>query len=228
MVSNNGYLLTYLKYGDYDAILHVFTKEAGFQSFFVKGIYGPKNKKKAYLTAFNELNFIINQKNKGNISTVSRLELKNSFDFHNDFKANAILFFVADFLNQILKNEASSLKTYTEIENFRSELNAKNYQSHLIFLFKILEIQGFSPLENDGDFLNPETGTFAHEIQHQLFNQKISAIWKNLISAKSPYETKIKSKLRRDFLDSLLVYYHYHFTDFRTPKSLEIVQQIFE
>ena len=34
--------------------------------------------------------------------------------------------------------------------------------------------------------------------------------------------------MRKTFLDSVLVYYHYHITDFKTPNSLEIIQQIFE
>ena len=47
---DRGILLSYIKYGDNDAILHCFTENAGFQSFFMRGIYSPKNKKKAYLT----------------------------------------------------------------------------------------------------------------------------------------------------------------------------------
>ena len=49
------FLLSYTKYGDHDAVLHCFCRENGFESFFAKGIYAPKNKKKAFLFPLNEL-----------------------------------------------------------------------------------------------------------------------------------------------------------------------------
>jgi DNA repair protein RecO (recombination protein O) len=49
------FLLSYLKYGDNDAFLHCFSAEEGYQSFFVKGIYSAKNKKKPYLFPLNLL-----------------------------------------------------------------------------------------------------------------------------------------------------------------------------
>ena len=45
----SAFLLSYFKYGENDAVLHCFTLENGFQSFFLKGVYSAKNKKKAYL-----------------------------------------------------------------------------------------------------------------------------------------------------------------------------------
>lgn len=48
MDKNTGFLLSYIKYGDYDAILHCYTLESGFQSFFMRGIYSAKNKRKPF------------------------------------------------------------------------------------------------------------------------------------------------------------------------------------
>ena len=72
---DRGILLSYIKYGDNDAILHCFTENAGFQSFFMRGIYSPKNKKKAYLTPMTELYFTISDFHKKyNIQTISKIE----------------------------------------------------------------------------------------------------------------------------------------------------------
>ena len=46
---DRGILLSYIKYGDNDAILHCFTENAGFQSFFMRGIYSPKTRKRPIL-----------------------------------------------------------------------------------------------------------------------------------------------------------------------------------
>ncbi|WP_308005690.1 recombination protein O N-terminal domain-containing protein, partial [uncultured Chryseobacterium sp.] len=56
MNSQNGFLLSYIKYGENDAVLHCFTEEDGFQSYFLKGIYAKKNKKKALLLPLSKLN----------------------------------------------------------------------------------------------------------------------------------------------------------------------------
>jgi len=228
MNSQSGFLLSFLKYGENDAIIHAFTENDGFQSYFLKGIYNKKNKKKAFLLPLNKLNFVINIAKGNGIPTISKLELNEFYDFYEDINANTVVFFVSDFLNQILRIENKNASMFLGIDEFLQELNLKNYQSHLILLIKILKIQGVAPLVNEGKYLNPETGVFSFEIAHHFFDEYNSQIWKNILSSENPYDIKIPSKHRRNVLDSILIYYHYHFADFKTPGSLEVIQQIFE
>jgi len=223
-----GFLLSYVKYGENDAIIHAFTENDGFQSYFLKGIYSKKNKKKAFLLPLNKLNFAINIAKGNGIPTISKLELVEFYDFYSDINANTVVFFISDFLNQILRIENKNTLLFEGIDEFLSKLNHKNYQSHLIFLIKILKIQGVAPLVSEGKYLDPKTGVFTTEMTHHFFDEYNSTIWKNILSSENPYDIKIPSKLRRNFLDSILIYYHYHFADFKTPNSLEIIQQIFE
>lgn len=228
MNSQKGYLLSYIKYGENDAVLHCFTEEDGFQSYFLKGVYSKKNKKKALLLPLNQLNFSINSAKGNSIQSVSRFELVRNNDMYTDIKANTVVFFISDLLNQILRHENKNPGIFLSIDEFIDELAQNNYQSHLIFLIRILKIQGVAPLINEGNYLDPETGTFSHGLTHQLFTEEISYIWKNILLSESPYQIKIQPKIRKNFLDSLLVYYHYHITDFKIPPSLEVIQQIFE
>lgn len=228
MNSQNGFLLSYIKYGENDAVLHCFTEEEGFQSYFLKGIYTKKNKKKALLLPLSKLNFSLLPLRGNGIQTISRFEMIKSNDIYTDIRCNSVVFFISDFLNQNLKHENKNHHLFFCMEEFIDELENQNYQSHLIFLIKILKIQGVAPLLNSGKFLDPETGTFSSELMHQIFNEEISAIWLAILSSENPYRIKIPSSYRKDFLDSILVYYHYHITDFRIPASLEVIQQIFE
>lgn len=228
MNSQNGFLLSFIKYGENDAVLHCFTEEEGFQSYFLKGIYAKKNKKKALLQPLSQLNFSVNPLRGNGIATVSKFELVKNNDIYTDIKVNTVIFFVSDFLSHILRYENKNIPIYSGISHFISELTKKNYQAHLLFLLAILKIQGVAPLLGEGNFLDPETGTFSSGISHQLFNEEISMLWKEALGAEDFYTIKIHTSLRKDFLDSLLVYYHYHITDFKTPPSLEIIQQIFE
>ncbi|WP_312302050.1 DNA repair protein RecO [Chryseobacterium sp.] len=224
----NGFLLSYIKYGENDAVLHCFTEDEGFQSYFLKGIYSKKNKKKALLQPLNQLVFSVNPIRGNGIPSVSKFELIRNTDIDTDIKANTVIFFISDFLSHILRYENKNLQIYFEIEKLINELVNRNYQAHLLFLIAVLKIQGVAPLLSDGRFLDPETGTFSLSPTHQLFGEEISQIWRTALNAENFYTSKIHSSLRKDFLDSLLVYYHYHITDFKTPASLEVIQQIFE
>lgn len=228
MISQNGFLLSYIKYGENDAVLHCFTEEDGFQTYFLKGIYSKKNKKKAFLLPLNKLNFSVNSGKSSGIQTVSKLEIVEANDAYTDIKANTVIFFIADFLNQILRNENKNQIIFHTIDEFIFELSQQNYRSHLILLVKILKIQGVAPLLGEGNYLDPETGTFSNLGSHHLFDTENSMLWKLILSTQNPYEIKIPQVMRKTFLDSLLVYYHYHITDFKTPNSLEVIQQIFE
>ncbi|HBV16347.1 DNA repair protein RecO [Chryseobacterium carnipullorum] len=228
MNSQNGFLLSFIKYGENDAVLHCFTEEDGFQTYFVKGIYAKRNKKKALLQPLSMLSFTIHPTRGNGIPSVSRFELVKNPDMYMDIKANTVIFFISDFLNQILRHENKNPGLFFGIDEFVTELTSKNYQCHLLFLIRILKIQGVAPLINSGTYLDPETGTFSAAPSHQLFNEEISNIWKTALCSENLYTTKIHSSLRKDFLDSLLVYYHYHMTDFKVPASLEVIQQIFE
>jgi len=139
MNSQDGFLLSYLKYGENDAIIHAFTENDGFQSYFLKGIYNKKSKKKAFLLPLNKLNFVTNIAKGNGIPTISKFELNEFYDFYEDINANTVVFFISDFLHQILRIENKNTSIFTGIDEFLQELNLKNYQSHLIFLVKILK-----------------------------------------------------------------------------------------
>jgi DNA repair protein RecO (recombination protein O) len=220
------FLLSYTKYGDHDAVLHCFCRDNGFESFFAKGIYAPKNKKKAFLFPLNELLLYTSDKKK-NIQNIQKIEQKNIELFSSDIRKSSILFFISDLLNQVLRNENQNVGIYSEISIFLSQLQIDNFQSHLIFIFRLLKQQGLQPLFSDKIFLNPETGNFEDREVHHFFSMEVSAIWKNLITSQDPYSIKLSRFEKQDFLDSILVYFHYHFTDFREPRSLEIIKEIF-
>ncbi|WP_300673756.1 DNA repair protein RecO [Soonwooa sp.] len=224
-----GFLLSYVRYGDNDAILHCYTEESAYLSFYIRGIYTIKNKKKAYLFPLNEIALSTNKgKFNSELLMTSNIESVSKKDLYQDIKANAIIFFVADLLNQILRHENEAQpKLYDAISEFLSEVELSNMQAHLVLMLKIIKIQGWAPLESEANYLNPETGNFVNSEVHYLFDKENSMIWKAYLHKENPYDLILNRDQRQKFLDSLLVYYHFHFVDFKTPKSLEIIQDIF-
>lgn len=220
------YLLSYVKYGDNDAFLHCYSAESGYQSFFAKGIYTSKNKKKPYLFPLNLLNISIRKTSKFN--SVSKLELAPDFYDFTGIKTNAALFFVADFLQQILKEEGANTTAFKEIQNFKSEIKNENPDAFIVLVFNFLKIAGIAPLYKEEKFLDPESGTFSDQISHPFFTEEISKLWLLYLKTDDPYSIRLKRTERNYFLDSIILYYQIHFSGFYVPNSLAVLRQIFE
>lgn len=229
MNTYTGFLVSLTKYGDQDAILHLVTNEGGFQSFYVKNIYAKKNKKKPYLSLLNELQVVTSTGfSKGNLKTANKLDLVSELQVSTDFKAQSIVFFISEVFNSILRNEESSNWFYENISELRSKLEDGHYHCHLIFLVMMLRSLGASPLLSNHNFLDPEEGAFVNQMYNRYFSEEISMIWKNILQSQEPFKIEIKNQNRKMMMDSVLIYYQLHIPGFKTPESLEVLQQIFE
>ena len=223
------FLLSYVKYGDTDAILHCYTEEAGFQSFFAKGLYTSKNKKKPYLFPLNFLLFSVPKKaDENRISRVSKIEAGADFHDFQNVAASSVLFFTADFLHQVLREEGKNELLFQEILNLRDEFIEQKFNAYLAFIFKFLLVSGVAPLKGNERFLNPESGIFEAEISHSFFDENVSEIWLKFLNAPEIYAVKLAKKEKTAFLDSLMIYCQFHITNFYIPKSLAVVREIFE
>lgn len=229
MHTYTGFLVSLTKYGDQDAILHLVTNEAGFQSFYVKNIYAKKNKKKPYLSLLNELQIVTSKGfSKGNLKTASKLDLVSELQVATDFKAQSIVFFISEVFNSIFRNEENSNWFYKNIIELRHQLENGHYHCHLILLVVMLRNLGASPLLSEHTFLDPEEGAFINQMYNRYFSEEISTIWKNILQSQEPFKIEIKNQNRKMMMDSLLIYYQLHIPGFKTPESLEVLQQIFE
>ena len=229
MQTQTCFLLSYVKYGDNGAVLNCFSRDQGFQTFFAPNIYSARNKKKSYLFPLNEVQITLSfKKNSGALQTVAKIEkISNSYEYEN-VRVNSILFFISDFLYQVLRQENLYQKIYAEIQQFLEQLYLQNMDSSVAFLFKILAEQGISPLFSEETFLNPETGNFSMEQSAELFDAEISETWKNYLKNENSYAIKLKRTLRKKMIESLMFYYRIHFHEFREPPSLQIIQQIYD
>jgi len=222
MITEKGFLLSYIKYGDYDAILHFFTQSGGFQSFYLRGLYSKNNRKKALLQPLLELQFNSSHSSKG-LPKISNLQLAEKAP-EWDVKINSIIFFLAEFLNQVLRDEVSVEEVYHELKLLLEQLKKNNLSAHIQFLIRLSKVLGIHPLLDEKPFLNPQKGVFDINPSHHLFHEEVSALWKKLQI--SSYDVPLTTSQRQQMLESLLVYFQIHIPGFRTPESLEIVQQI--
>lgn len=222
MEKRTGFLLSYVKYGDNDAIVHFFTEEKGYQSLFLKGLYTKNNKKKALLQPLLKVQF--NESGFGSgMGKISNLQLiGNPMEWN--VKINSVVFFMSEILNSILRNDQQNLHICNEIDLFLQELNKGNLSSHIQFLVLLTRVFGVHPLVENKGFLNPEKGVFEAFETHAVFSKEVSELWLNILI--EDYSVIMTNSQRKAMMDSLMIYYHIHFPEFRTPNSLEILQQL--
>ena len=226
MEKHTGFLLSYIKYGENDAVLHFFTKENGFQSYFLRGLYSAKNKKKAFLEPLNQLVITISS-HKSSLAVIKKIELGEEIMVDKNIMQKTIVFFISDCLNQILRNEQKNLDFYQEINLFKKNLLEYKLHAHYIFLIKILDYFGISPLLTGENFLDVEKGIF-QDLKNNFVDEIISKIWKEVLENKIDYSYSFEKEIRKKLLDSILLYYKAHFPEFYTPKSLPVIKEIFE
>lgn len=229
MLIQNCYLLSYVKYGDHDAVLHCFSEKAGYQSFFAKGLYTARNRKKPYLFPLNQLLISVPEKFADKpISRLSKIENAPDSAGYRNVAASSILFFVADFLNQVLREEGQNQQLFAEMGKLRTETDSGNIDAYLAFIFRFLSISGVAPLSSEGAFLDVESGRFEPVRAHAVFDEKISALWKRYAQEANLYKIRLRRDERHAFLDTLMIYCQFHITGFRIPQSLAVVREIFD
>ena len=86
-------------------------------------------------------------------------ELPDEVNVHQ----NAVIFFLSDFLNQILKNESQNVALYQEIKFFKQKILEKKMHAHYFFLIRMLQFLVFLHWYPK-KILNIEKGIFQEEI----------------------------------------------------------------
>ena len=228
MTNCSGFLLSYIRYGDHDAVLNVFTKEHGYRSFFVKGIYASSSRKKSYLFPLNELEISAKPAKEGKIQRVLQLEMTRAGSEEQNVARSCVIMFAGEFLHQVLRDENANMSIYSEIQSFLKETDSGNPNAHIALVFNFLRLNGLSPLGSERKFLNPESGSFADEPVHSTFDLAVSGLWKIYGNTAYSYSIPLSRGLRAQFLDSLMYYYQQHQEHFHVPDSLEVLRQVFE
>lgn len=227
MIKYHGFLLSTIRYGDQDAVFHFFTKEEGFKSFFSKNVFSPKNKTKSLLQPLQEFTIFVSQNRTKNLTIITKLEISQQTHELLSIHAKCVILFISDFLNQILKIETDNAQIYKEIQVFLRTLPS-NIQAHLSFVFQMIKINGWLPMLSSNTFLDPASGIFTEHKSHPNFDENISALWKKMLVADNVYTIQFSKSERQLFLESTMSYWKFHYANFLTPKSLEILRDVYQ
>lgn len=228
-----GILLKKLNYSETSLILHFYTLEEGFKPFLFQG---GKKKKGNILHPLSIVEIESYQRPEselGKISAISPQPALQNIPF-NPIKGG-LSFFLTELIAQCLKSSDSDQRMFNflieEIKWLDSATEITNYP--IWFLVKFADLLGFAPhvLAENSLFFDLEEGelTRFHPKGHLfLQNDSIPILEELLSKPKTQFLThKITKTNRKQLIENMIEYYKRHISNFKSPKSLEILQTVF-
>lgn len=237
LVTTNAIVLSKLKYNDNDLIVKCYTQQLGVISIILRGVLKSKkgNSKVAYFQLLSQLQLVVDYKNNRTLHTVKETKLSYIYSsLHSNVLKSSIVMFLAEVLSNALREEEQNETLFSYIETTLQWLDTNSEYSnfHLFFLLNLTKYLGFYPQVSniDADFFNLSDGKFENK---KLDKYSISG--ENLILLKQLLGitfddlslVKINAKQRQSFLSMILLYFELHLGSFKTPKSLQIFNQVF-
>lgn len=236
-VKTSGFVLSSLKYGETSLILRIYTLDFGLKTFIVKGAFN-KKKSSAIYFPLNELevNFVQKNAEHQGLIYLKQPQLLSVYQaLHFNPVKSTLVMFLAEMLQMALQEEEHNALLYQYIkENLeRLDERSENYADfHLWFLMQLTKFLGFYPNEENtySLYFDLENGVFTDEILGlNILTADETQLWKNLLNVdfRTDDKNRFSQKQRKELLNILVNYYQIHLPNFRKPKSLDVLHEIF-
>jgi DNA repair protein RecO (recombination protein O) len=239
LVSGEGVILHYVKYGDNSLIVNIYTKEWGRQAYMVNVSRNRKSQNRSgILQPLFFVNLVAYQKDTREVQRIK--EIKNQPVYQSipfDVVKSSQIMFLAELLYKILREQESSPDTFNFIQNSLmyydlTENPAANF--HLWFLFRLTEFAGIMPDTTktgfEGWFDMRKGAIVPFEPSHPFFmNKEATGALLKLASVQigEIAQLRIPASLRYSLTTKLVEYYQLHFEHLGEIKSLKVLHELF-
>lgn len=235
-VQTRAIVLSSLKYGDNGLIVKCYTENSGAKSFILKNAFSGKRKRSSLFTVLNQIKLIYEERKGKELIYLKEFEAETYYQtIHNRPLKVSVVLFLSEILISVLKEEEPNFPLYnfitTGLKDFDSQ--PSNYSDfHLWFLLKLTHFLGFYPhFSENYNYFDLANGISTNDASSIFIIQKSDLnLFKDLIFLKFPSveNSNFNQLQRRKALEILIKYYELHISDFRRPKSLNVLHQLFE
>ena len=228
-----------IKYGETSLIVNCFLYDIGVKSFIIKGVLNSKNKKfsKSYFLPLSiiDINYSIKEnKDLGYIVDAKPAHIFSSL--HVDLSKSSMILFIGELLNSALKESPGSNKKlfqYLEYSLIWFDKSPKEVNFHLKLLIDLTKFIGFYPniKKESHKFFDLSLGTsvevkpienYIEDPELKKFKELLGMTFEDLNSM------KIDNLLRMKMLQLMIDYYSLHLQMFKSPKSINIFNEVFK
>lgn len=237
IVTTKAIVFSALKYSEADLIVTCFTKTSGIKTYLLRGVLKSRKGKirASYFQPLTQLEIVAQHKDKGTLEYMK--EVKVAFPYqtiHTHIEKSAIVMFLSEILKNSIREEEANEPLFNFLESALQWLDLHDSVAnfHIYFLLKLSRYLGFYPDESNLSlpYFNLQEGVFQQNLTH-IYCEKGEAVeaFKKFFVTKfeASFEIRIAKKLRAEVLHLLLAYYRLHLQDYKKPKSLAVLHQIF-
>lgn len=236
-VTTKAIVLSALKYGDTSLIVRAFTASDGIKSYLLKGVLSAKKGKlkSAYFQPLTQLEIVANHKNKGTLETLREAKVFYHYQtLYLDMAKNAMTLFLAELLGNSIREEERNDELFQFLEASLQwlDMHKEVANFHLFFMLSLTRFLGFYPDVNQMDkpYFDLLEGEFtAKETLNPMVIGENIYYFKTLlgINFDEIHTVKMKKTNRQELLKSLIHYFEMHLQGFRKPKSLAVLNEVF-
>ena len=237
IVNSKAIVISALKYGEADLIVNLYSLESGLRTYMLRGILKSKKGKfkASQFQLLTQLEIVASHKNKGTLEYLKDAKVINTYtSLHTNVIKASVAMFIAEVLKSAIREEEANPLLYHFLETAFGwlDLHDKIANFHIMFLLKLSGFLGFQPddLNTEHPFFNLLEGTFepvkTNDYCIEGENLDILRAFLN-VGFNDMKSVKLSSSQRAEFLKMILLYYELHIEGFRKPKSLTVLNEIF-
>jgi len=237
IITTRAIVLSSIKYGEADLIVTCFTLSDGLKTYLLRRILKSKRGKlrASYFQVLTQLEIVASHKNKGTLESIREAKISCPYTtLHTEIVKSSIVLFLAEILKNTIQEEETNEYLFHFLESSFQwlDVNAIEPNFHILFLLKLTQYLGFYPDTSNTHFqyFNLVEGFFqesdplhtcetgAHVSQFKKFFG---------INFDTLKVLKLTKTERSRLLNLVLEYYHLHLQGFKKPKSLLVLNQLF-
>ena len=238
VVTTKAIVFSSLKYGESDLIVKCFTESSGLKSYLLRNVLKSKKGKlrPSYFQSLSLLEIEASHKNKGTLERINEAKLFYPYQsLHTNVVKSSLVIFLAEILSNTINEEAEDKILFHFIENSLRWLDySKDIANfHISFLLKLSLHLGFYPDTSTvaKPYFNLLEGFF-QDFNTGKYNEKGLTVDHFKMFFGIDFDEingiKLTKNERSELLTLLLQYYQLHLHGFKKPKSLSVLNQIFE
>ncbi|MCG2429804.1 DNA repair protein RecO [Aequorivita xiaoshiensis] len=237
VVATKAIVFSAIKYSEADLIAVCYTEAAGIKTYLLRNIL--KSKKGKLRTSFfqplTQLEIIADHKNKGTLEYIKDAKVFYLYQtLHTDIVKSSLVMFLSEMLKNCIREEEVNEELYSFLENsfIWLDQNDEVANFHIYFLLKLSMYLGFYPDTSniEGKYFNIEAGVFqATDYENICFEGSQVESFKKFFSvnAENLHDIKLTKVNRKLVLKLILTYYSFHVQGYHKPKSLAILNELF-
>lgn len=239
LVTTEGIVLHFIKYGESSVIATIYTRDFGRQSYLVNAARSKKSQNKSsLLQPLFLVDMVAYQKQTRELHRIK--ELKSNQVYQNipfNITKSSLVIFIAEVLYKSINEQESYPEMYDFIKNSLlyfdlMETGSSNF--HIWFLLRLTEYLGFLPDFNRVGFegwFDIKKGAIVHfQPSHPFFANKEATEYLMKFSTVKLHELSevvLSRSMRNTLLTVMTDYYQLHFDNLGEIKSINILREVF-